>query len=241
MVGDYSLVRRVTVPRPVEGGHYATWLRHGQVMSARLATEEGDEDNILDLAAGVLARNPAFGQTEDSNGERLRRLCQFDQLALLIIADVRPEATMPYYPSYAKYPESYVEDAVVGLREPGPARSEVFPKSDSELRAVLRNGNELALIQAALVRHAGRRWRYAGFQDRGPSCSFETGRAGRTLQTSRGVGSGEQPPCTTSSRNASHSRATLDRYGHLDACAKRKQLACRIGLPRQAASQPARA
>jgi len=94
-VGDFSTVRRVVVPQPVEGGHYASWLRHGQVMGARTTTEPR-EDNILDLAATVLATNSAFGQSEDSDEDRLRRLAEFDQLAFLVVADIRSEAGMAY-------------------------------------------------------------------------------------------------------------------------------------------------
>lgn len=58
-----------------------------------------------------------------------------------------------------------MEKSVIRLRQAGPERAEIFPRSDFELREALRNANEIALIQASLRREAGRPWRYAGFQD----------------------------------------------------------------------------
>jgi hypothetical protein len=59
-----------------------------------------------------------------------------------------------------------VEPHVIALRSPGPMREAIFPGGDDDLRAVLRDANEMALYQAAQVRfRKSLDWRYRGCQD----------------------------------------------------------------------------
>jgi hypothetical protein len=103
--------------------------------------------------------------TERTSEDRLRALCVFDHLALLVLAHRYAEPRINFYPSYAKYPAEYVEPTIVLMRREGELRSAAFPGSDEDLREVLRNANEMALYQAAQYRERGQDWQYGGFQD----------------------------------------------------------------------------
>jgi hypothetical protein len=162
---QWAVVRDIVDRQPVDGGFYTTWLRHGQVMSARGALVPED-DNVLNLCADLLARNPSFGLVASPNPERERLFCVFDQLALLVVASLPNSGGLyAFYPSYAKFPVAHIEPIVVALRDQGPLRAAIFPSDDETLRAVLRDVNELALLQAAQQRYRGRSWAYSGFQD----------------------------------------------------------------------------
>lgn len=161
---DWQTVRSIVDRAPVEGGYYVTWLRHGQVMSARGAFDPAD-DNVLNLCVRRLSTNPSFGLVAASDTERERLVCAFDQLALLVINSLPSAGLMSFYPSYSKYPVSHVEGFVVDLRREGPMRAAIFPGTDDELRDVLRNANEMALYQAAQYRYRNGSWAYEGYQD----------------------------------------------------------------------------
>jgi hypothetical protein len=149
--GKWDAVREIVTHQPEQGGHYATWLRHSQVMSARGALY-AEDDNILDLGGGLAEH-------------QIRALAAFDQLALLVVESTNPGDRPGMFPSYAKFPVAYVEPLVIELRAPGPMRSAIFPSDNEQLRGVLRNANEIALLQAAQFRHHGHGWRYEGFRD----------------------------------------------------------------------------
>lgn len=161
---DWSVVRWIVADTPVEEGHYATWLRHGQVMQARSAADAAD-DNILDLSVARLGTSPSFGMESRSKVEREALVCAFDQLALLVTRSLPDAGDFDYYPSYAKFPATYVEPCVIELRQRTEMRAAIFDGQDSDLRDVLRDANEAALLQAAQYRYLGRNWRYEGFQD----------------------------------------------------------------------------
>ncbi len=162
---QWQTIRSIVARAPVDGGHYRTWLRHAQVMSARGASDPFD-DNVLNLCFQRLRANPSFDMTDASEEDHARAICSFDQLSLLIVADLFKTERMSFYPSYAKYPVAYVEPLIIELREAGPMRAAVFTGDNNELREVLRDANEMALYQAAQhrYRHPGG-WRYEGFQD----------------------------------------------------------------------------
>jgi hypothetical protein len=163
--GDWALVRAIVAAEPADGGYYDSWLRHGQVMSARRATDSED-DNALNMPERQLALHPGYGMTEGGPDQRLLALCVFDQLALLVVASgLEPGERVNYYPSYAKYPAEYVEGTVIELRTEGPMRTAIFPGSNEHLREVLRDTNEMAVLQAAQFRDQGRDWSYRGYLD----------------------------------------------------------------------------
>ena len=160
--GEWQLLRSIVAKQPVDAGYYTTWLRHGQVMSARGSSDPAD-DNVLNLALHALRTNPGFGMIDQSESRRERVACTFDQLALILVAGL-DEGGGGFYPSYAKYPVAHVEHGVIALRKPSPMRDAVFPGDNDQLRQVLRDANEVALYQAAQYRHRSYPWAYEGFQ-----------------------------------------------------------------------------
>jgi hypothetical protein len=162
---DWDVLRSIVAREPEPGGYYSTWLRHGQVMSARGSNDPAD-DNIINLGLGNLRLHPGFGMTDASDDDRERAIAGFDQLALLVVASLDAPDRPGFYPSYAKFPAEFVEPHVIALRSPGPMREAIFPGGDDDLRAVLRDANEMALYQAAQVRfRKSMDWRYQGCQD----------------------------------------------------------------------------
>jgi hypothetical protein len=166
----WDAVRDLAVRQPVEGGFYASWLRHAQVMSARRANHP-DDDNILELGAARLRLHRSFGMSDATEEQRTRAVCAFDQVALIAVASLEPggpggRRVTDFYPSYAKHPAEWVEGAVLALRDTdGPARRAVFPHPDDQLQDVIRTANEMAIFQAAQFREHGRGWEYRGLVD----------------------------------------------------------------------------
>jgi hypothetical protein len=160
------------VARPPEAGsYYDTWMRHGQVMAARRASDPAD-DNILIVAANWLRRYPSFGFTNDDREALQRAVAAFDFLAFVHLAHVVPGDYTVLYTSFAKYPTEFIEDYAVRLREEGgDLRTAVFPGSDDELRDVLREANERAASQAAFKRYRTVPWAYLGYRE-GPTWAF---------------------------------------------------------------------
>ncbi len=162
--GDWRALRSIVERQPVEGGVYATWLRHAQVMSARGSSDPAD-DNILNLARQRLRTQPGFGMTSAAEEDRQRAVCGFDQLALIVTASIEAAKPRDFFQSYPKYPADCVEPFVINLRKRGPQRDAIFPGPDEQLRAVLRTANEKALLQAGMQRQRGTCWVYEGYQD----------------------------------------------------------------------------
>jgi hypothetical protein len=156
-----SIVARTAHPGDA---HYQSWLRHGQVMSARGDFDPKD-DNLLPLAEQRLRRSPSYGLDAGSDEDRRRWVCVFDQLALLVTRTLDGAVWNSYYPSYAKYPVAYVEPSIIDLRDLGAMRTAIFPGTDQDLRELLRDANDRAMVQASQYRAAGRGWEYEGFQD----------------------------------------------------------------------------
>ncbi len=160
---DWATLHKIVSRAPVEGGHYQTWLRHAQVMAARRSIG-GDDANVIELGGWQLANHDGYGMRGESDEARHRAVCVFDQLALLIVVGTDWEGQrLDYYPSYAKYPEGYVEDAIIEMRLDGEMRRAIYPASNDQFIKVLREVNEMALLQASQSRRNG--WLYRGFQD----------------------------------------------------------------------------
>ena len=133
-------------------------------MSARRAIDPED-DNVLSIGARELELRRSYGLADVTPDDRLRALCIFDLLAMLVVSSVAPEERLNYYPSFAKHPAGFVEEAIAELRRDGDPRRAIYPLASDELRAALREVNELAAFQAAIHRAGGREWRYRGFED----------------------------------------------------------------------------
>jgi hypothetical protein len=66
--------------------------------------------------------------------DRARALCAFEVLAMLVVASLAPEDGLNFYPSFAKHPADFADEAVIELRAAGEARSAIFPLDDDQLR-----------------------------------------------------------------------------------------------------------
>jgi hypothetical protein len=163
--GRYGQIAELVDWEPLPDGHYDTWFRHGQVMSARAATEH-DDDNALDVPSRILEKHDGFDLTEDSDA-RNKALFGFDLLALLVAARHLKVASdqLNFYPSFAKGDAALSEWVLFDLRVDGPKRGAVFPGSNDDLRTTIREANEMAASQAAFLRAGGRAWNFLGFAD----------------------------------------------------------------------------
>jgi hypothetical protein len=139
-----------------------TWLRHGQVHSARGSLDP--HDSLSHLAARRLTELQDSLPADDA----LAAVCRFDFLAALIVSEVGPGGAA-YFPSFAACSDSLVEPVVIDeLRhDRGDLRQTVFPGDDKGLREALRALNESAVAEAAYQRaRAGDRpWEWRGFSD----------------------------------------------------------------------------
>jgi hypothetical protein len=144
--------------------HYESWLRQAQVLAAR-GNFDSEDDNILDLAMQRLASRSSFGMTDREPAEREQAAAGFDQLALIVTRSLPNTTWQSFYPSYAKYQAARVEPLVIELRQPSDMRTAIFPGTDTELRDILQETNEIALMQASQYRAHGKGWAYEGYQD----------------------------------------------------------------------------
>ena len=131
-----------------------TWLRHGQVASARSAAYP--EDTIVPLASAVAGRLGVDRPQE--------MVCRFDLISALVISETDLRG---FFPNAAELGESLVEPLVIDeLRHRGSAlRQCVFPGDEPGLREALANYDTTARLQAALQRRGGRDWRWRAFED----------------------------------------------------------------------------
>lgn len=152
-------VRELTlqVPNPDSAAAYdRSWLRHGQVASARSAQDP--TDSLPQLAAtrlGELLPTPDV--------DLLALVCRFDLLAALVVTENGGE----YYPNAAPFSETLVEPFIIDQlrRVNTPVRASVFAGDDERLRAGLRSYNEDAVVEAANHRAGGRRWEWRGWSN----------------------------------------------------------------------------
>lgn len=159
----WSSVRELTLQRPdPSSAHYVTWLRHGQVHSARGSLDP--HDSLPHLAARRLIELHGSLSADDA----LTAVCRFDFLAALIVSEVEPGGAA-YFPSFAACSDSLVEPVVVDeLRDgSGELRQTVFHGDDKGLREALRTYNESAVAEAAYqrARTSDRPWEWRGFSD----------------------------------------------------------------------------
>jgi hypothetical protein len=147
--GDWEAVRAITV-RPPGGSddYYPTWLRHGLTMGAR-ANKFGSGQNtksLITMAAERAGSLPALRPDVSVEDERLTTsLCQFDILAAITIIGATGEVdTRGWYANFARFYTSRAEPVVKRLLEDPSMRAVIFPRSDEDLAAALREIDRMA-------------------------------------------------------------------------------------------------
>ena len=152
----WAELRTLTRQSPKSAGQ-DSWLRQGQVASARAADYD---ESILGLAAHRLQNfEPRL-----SDDESLAAVARFDLLSGLIISETD---TTRFYPNAAEFGEALVEPLVIDqLRHKGSAlRQHVFVDDDPGLRESLRDYDAKSRSQAALQRYSRKDWRWRAFAD----------------------------------------------------------------------------
>lgn len=155
----WSEIRELTEQAPTGGSSEKSWLRQGQVVSARSSTDY-DRESILSLAA----RRLGSMEPEVSEADALQYLARFDLLSGLIIGE---EDLRGFYPNAAEFSEELVEPFVIEeLRSSdSPVRKHVFNQDTPGLVKALEEYDRLARLQGALSRYKNGAWRWRGFSD----------------------------------------------------------------------------
>jgi hypothetical protein len=152
-------VRELTKQAPTGGSSEKSWLRQGQVISARSNTDY-DRESILSLAA----RRLKSMEPEVSEAEAIQCLARFDVLSGLIIGE---ENLRGFYPNAAEFSEELVEPFIIEkLRSlDSPVRDYVFMGDTPGLVKALTEYDRMARLQAALARYKSGSWKWHGFSD----------------------------------------------------------------------------
>jgi hypothetical protein len=155
----WSEIRELTNQAPTGGSGEKSWLRQGQVISARSSTDY-DRESILGLAAQRLGSM----EPEISETDAIQYLARFDLLSGLIIGE---EDLRGFYPNAAEFSEELVEPFVIEqLRSSGsPLREHVFKEDTPGLLKALEEYDRVARLQAALARYKNGSWKWHGFSD----------------------------------------------------------------------------
>jgi hypothetical protein len=157
----WAELRELTKQAPTGGSSEKSWLRQGQVVSARGNTEyDYDRESILDLAARRLrSMDPDIAEAD-----AIRYLARFDLLSALIIGE---ENLRGFYPNAAEFSEELVEPFVIEqLRSSdSPVREQVFNGDTPGLVEALKEYDRMARLQAALARYKSASWEWRGFSD----------------------------------------------------------------------------
>ena len=109
-----------------------TWLRQGQVASARTT---GPTDSLPRLAARRLTE-----LTDLTDPEALKAVCRFDMLSALIISETETDKHLaPNTQAPLEFSEELVEPLVINelRRRESPLRQYVFPGDDDGLREIV--------------------------------------------------------------------------------------------------------
>lgn len=152
-------LRQLTTQSPTGGPNEKSWLRQGQVVSAR-GNEHYPEESILRLAVNRM-QSMKTGLSEE---EAIRCLAVFDLLSGLVIAE---ENLRGFYPNAAEFSEQLLEPTIIeSLRTvESPIRQQVFPDDTPGLIKALVEYDRTARLQAALARYRGLAWEWRGFAD----------------------------------------------------------------------------
>jgi len=167
---DWSAVRSLALRRGEPDDRrqfYRTWVRHGITMAARanlFTRSENDQQvqrSLLSLAHEVARREDCLRPDLAPDDELLLdSICQFDILAALAaISDATSLDARYYYTAFAWFYTNRTEPAIVRLLTDPVLRQAVFPGSDDDLAAALRELDRRARAEA--MRIAG----WDGFTD----------------------------------------------------------------------------
>ena len=155
----WAEVRELTRQSPTGGSGEKSWLRQGQVVSAR-GNDYYPEESMLQLADRRLrGMRPAVAEAESQQS-----LARFDLLSCLIIGE---ENLRGFYSNAAEFSEELIEPLVIDeLRKTESAvRQYVFPDDNPGLINALAEYDRVARLQAALARYRNQRWEWRGFSD----------------------------------------------------------------------------
>lgn len=154
----WAEIRILAREKPDPASHATSWLRQGQVASARAATVP--DETMLEIAVPRLLALDASLRRPDAQSA----LAQFDLVSCLMIREVDPEG---FYPNAAKFSESVAEPIVYEqMREQDKPLREYLNQDDQEgLREGLRDYDDKARLQAAQARRANHDWQWRGFSD----------------------------------------------------------------------------
>ena len=147
---DWLAVRAITIRLPGEANeYYTTWLRHGLTMAARARRLEGK--SLVTLAAERAGAVSALRPDVAADDERLvTSICQFDILAALsIIGATGTLDSKGWYTNFARFYSTRSEPAVQQLLADPDMRSVLFPRSDADFAAALREIDRLASNEGA--------------------------------------------------------------------------------------------
>ena len=156
----WAQLREIALQHPDPAyGHDRSWLRQGQVASAR--STDYPEDTVVRLGCKRVA---ALDAEPSTDAEALTYVCQFDLIVGLIISETDPKG---FYVNAAEFSEDLVEPLVIErLRRPsGGLRQYVFPGDQDGLRKALLAYDHMARGQAAQARYRGGSWQWRGFSD----------------------------------------------------------------------------
>lgn len=155
----WAEVRELTKQAPTGGSSEKSWLRQGQVVSAR-SNSSYDRESILGLAARRLGNM----EPDMSEADAIQCLARFDLLSGLIVGE---EKLRGFYPNAAESSEELVEPLVIEhLRSSdSPLREHVFKEDTPGLVEALQEYDRLARLQAALARYKNGSWKWRGFSD----------------------------------------------------------------------------
>ena len=144
---QWGAVRRLSVqpPRVVDADYWHTWLFHGAVMAARAGLLEDPESrmgkSILVLAQEHVVRLPWLSpDLALDDPEILNSLCQFDLLACAVeLGTPGGKEAGSFLPHLYRWHSYRSDPAAVTLIEDSDARATLFPHSDPDLAAALRD------------------------------------------------------------------------------------------------------
>jgi hypothetical protein len=152
---DWITVRTIVVRPPGEpDDYYATWLRHALTEAARANILE--EKSLITLAAERAAQVPALRTDLGAEDDRLvTSLCQFDFLAAVtIIGATGKLSSSNWYTNFARFYTGRVTPVAERLLSDEVMRATLFPESDDDLAAALREIDRMASNEG---------WKYNGW------------------------------------------------------------------------------
>lgn len=146
---DWAAVQALAVTPP--GGdseYYASWMRHALTMAAR-SRRLDDGTALVTRAAERVGELPALHpDIAPGTDEVLSSICRFDLLAVLaIIAETENRSDGGWYPNFARFYTQRSEPAVQKLLTDTAMRSIIFPLSDDDLAAALREVNRMSFSE----------------------------------------------------------------------------------------------